>query len=99
MNDVKVPDNLKETYTMLTSAFPNGIDSDNYSPILSILYEEMSDRNIATVISLFTGKEYGKVLNDIYSVASGLNKVDKQAVINIKQYLLSFGYEKWLNSD
>ncbi len=47
-------------------AFPHGIQSDVYFPLLTILEPELSDRHLASVIAALTDKEYSQVLNDIY---------------------------------
>lgn len=65
-----IPAHLVSTYQLLQCAFPQGIEEQEYLPLLSILYEEMSDRSLAQVISEFIGKEYPAVLNDVYRVIS-----------------------------
>ncbi|HAC62390.1 MAG TPA: DUF3349 domain-containing protein [Cyanothece sp. UBA12306] len=86
---------LLSTYQLLKSAFPNGIDEQSYYPLLALLYEEMSDRNLAEVISQYTNQSYESVLNDIYRVAStdisSLEKISK-----LREYLLDYDYQKWL---
>lgn len=83
---------------MIKSAFPNSIDEENYYPLLSLLSEEMSYRNLAEVISFVTGLDYAKTLNDIYSVESS-KRPSFEAVNKVKQLLLPFGYSDWLEED
>jgi len=73
MQDVIAP-YLTSTYKMIECAFPDGIDSQSYFPLLALLYYEMSDfsevRNLARVVAECTGKNYAVVLNDLYRVKS-----------------------------
>lgn len=85
---------LLSTYQMIKCAFPNGIESSAYLVLLAILYDELSDRNLAEVIAYYTGKDYAVVLNDIYRVQS--TDVSGEAIAKIKSRLLSCGYENWL---
>lgn len=94
-----IPAHLVSTYQLLQCAFPQGIEEQEYLPLLSILYEEMSDRSLAQVIADFTEKDYPAVLNDVYRVGaaevfslSGVEKVRD----SVKQKLIRCDYEKWL---
>ena len=40
---------LQSTYKLIQNAFPKGIESPSYLPLLSLLSEEMSDRNLAII--------------------------------------------------
>lgn len=80
---------------MLECAFPNGIDEEDYLPLLAVLYDEMSDRTLARVIADFTGRDYFVVLNDVYRV--GVTEALPLEVANsIKPKLVSCGYQNWL---
>lgn len=88
-----IPTHLVSTYQLLQCAFPQGIEEKEYFPLLSVLYEQMSDRSLAQVIAEFTGREYAAVLNDVYQV--GMVE-SSYAVEEIKQKLIHCGYENWL---
>lgn len=94
----ELPDYLSSTYRLLKNAFPEGVDSENYFPLLATLYNEMSDRNLAQTVAYYTGKDYGQVLNDVYRVAS-TNIVKPEAIEKVKQRLRPFGYEDWLKEE
>lgn len=47
---------LTSTINMIEKSYPLGIPKEDYFPLLKILYDEMSDRNIIDVISLLTNK-------------------------------------------
>lgn len=90
-----IPTHLVSTYQLLQCAFPQGISEQFYLPLLSILYEEMSDRNLAQVIAEFTGREYHAVLNDVYRVASTLT-LSSELIGAVQQKLMGCNYEEWL---
>lgn len=86
---------LLSTYQMINCAFPDGIQSEAYLPLLALLYDEMSDRNLAEVVAHYTGKDYGVVLNDVYRVRS-TDVPNLEAIAKVRQRLLPCGYEEWL---
>ncbi|MGG6267657.1 hypothetical protein ACQ4M3_11635 [Leptolyngbya sp. AN03gr2] len=88
-----IPTHLVSTYQLLQCAFPQGIEEQEYLPLLSILYKQMSDRGLAQVIAELTGREYPIVLNDVYRVGMAEGSF---AVEEVKQKLIRCGYENWL---
>jgi len=95
---VKVPKHLESTYRMISLAYPNGIDESKYLALIAVLYEYMSDRNLAEVISIFTGKKLEVVLNDIYR-SQFTDRPHNNEVESVKQELMYFGFEKWTEED
>ena len=86
---------LLSTYKLIQCAFPNGIETQDYLPLLALLYDEMSDRNLAEIVVHYTGRHYAVVLNDVYRVVT--TDVPKAETIDkVKQRLLVCGYEEWL---
>jgi hypothetical protein len=95
-----IPSHLVSTYQLLQCAFPQGIEPQEYFPLLSILYEQMSDRTLAQVISELTGKEYSIVLNDIYRVGSSTLPTEVEtARPGVQQKLMHCNYETWLTEN
>ncbi len=90
-----IPFHLQSTYKLIQCAFPKGIDSEAYKPLLALLSEEMSDRNLAEVIAYYSGRDYSVVLNDVYRVQS-IDIPKPEAIANLKENLLSCGYQQWL---
>ncbi len=87
---------LKSTEELLTKAFPDGIEDELYLTVLTIIEPELSDRNLALVISNITEKKYPQVLNDIYKVKS--QPIKDIILLNIVQSLLhNAGFQDWLN--
>ncbi len=91
-----IPAHLVSTYQLLQCAFPQGIEDQEYLPLLSILYEQMSDRSLAQVIAEFTGREYHAVLNDVYRVGAVETLRVGEVVDSVNQKLMRCNYEKWL---
>lgn len=92
---IKIPPHLQSTYKLIQCAFPNGIEAEDYEPLLALLSEEISDRNLAAVISYYVDKEYSVVLNDVYRVQS-IDIPKTEAIDNLKKHLFSCGYQQWL---
>ncbi|QDM45804.1 DUF3349 domain-containing protein [Paenibacillus thiaminolyticus] len=72
-----IPKYLESTYMMLKSTFPNGIGDEEYFPLISLLYEYMSDRNLAKVISSITEKDITITINDIQKQCQQTSQVMK----------------------
>ncbi len=95
MTQKTVPAHLVSTYQLLQCAFPQGVEDREYLPLLSLLYEQMSDRSLAQAIADFTGREYHLVLNDVYRVGS-MSAFSAEVMDAINQKLIDCDYEKWL---
>ena len=95
---VSIAPYMLSTYKLIQCAFPNGVDSESYFPLLALLYIEMSHRCLAQVVSQYTGKDYYLVLNDVYAVGS-TNVPTPSAIAKVKQRLLACGYEEWLKEE
>ena len=92
---ITISPHLQSTYKLIQCAFPKGIEPQNYLPLLALLSEEMSDRNLAEVVAYYSGKEYSVVINDVYRVQS-IDLPTSEAIANLKKRLLICGYEQWL---
>ncbi len=87
-------DSLVSTLTMLSNAFPNGLEESMLLPVIRVLYEEMSDRNIAVVLAHLTGKDESILLNKVYTAAALSSK--SESVKKVQDILRDHGYEEWL---
>jgi len=92
------PTHLVSTYQLLQCAFPQGIDEQSYLPLLSILYQQMSDRNLAQVIAEFTEREYHTVLNDVYRIGAAAT-FSPETTDSVQQKLIGCNYEQWLSKE
>jgi hypothetical protein len=86
---------LLSTERMLRQAYPEGIPDAEYLALIRAMYDHLSDRNLALVLSVVSGRDSGEVLNDIYRAASiGPDSVSVRAVI---ARLQEHGYDAWLS--
>lgn len=93
-----IPAYLASTYQLLQCAFPYGIDEGEYLPLLTLLYEHMSDRSLAQVIADYARRDYYIVLNDVYRI--GNTKANSSDIVeSVKQKLINCDYEKWLTDE
>jgi hypothetical protein len=90
-----LPKHLRATYNLVQSAFPKGIPQEAYMPLLTLLGDELSDRNLAEVMACAFDVDYEHALNDIYRARS-TEVPSAEAVERLKQTLLPYGYDKWL---
>jgi hypothetical protein len=90
-----LPAPLKTSFELLARAFPDGIRDDEYLPVLTMLHPHMCDRNLAVVVSEFTGRNHWRVMNDVFGVggriADGASDVDE----SVRKKLIDAGYDDW----
>lgn len=93
-----IPKHLMSTYLMLSEAFCDGsLDNESYFAVLYYLYEYMSDRNLADIISKFTGKDWGIVINDVLKIRTV--KLDKDILQTVKKALDKAGFKEWCEEE
>ncbi len=97
MKENDVPLHLISTFNMLKKAFPKGIEYTTYFPVVYFLYDYMSDRNLADMMSYFVDREYSQILTDIHSINRvSINEANKKEVYN---KLKLAGYEQWIKEE
>lgn len=79
-------------------SFPDGIPGRLYTPVLTLIASNMSQRAAARVFSVITGKDYHEVLNDVFGVLSPGSQVDRHAEEECIALLAPHGYEEWVRS-
>jgi hypothetical protein len=85
---------LRSTEGMLRQAYPEGIPDGEYLALVRAVYDHLSDRNLALVLSSVSGRQYEAVLNDIYQ-AAGIDP-DAASVKAVVIKLQKHGYDAWL---
>lgn len=85
---------LSSTYQMLKKTYPNFDVGSDYFMVIKLLYEEMSDRNLALIIDIFSTKESYEIINDIYK-AYDMNIDCSDVKIKLKKN----GYDDWLTEE
>lgn len=92
---MNMPDALPPTLSgaahMLRSAYPGGMPDAAYVPVLALLYEHFSDRNLVELMAAVTGKDAAVVLNDIYACAS--SKPEASAIAAARRRLERHGLQ------
>ena len=63
-----MPDYAALTDALLRRAFPGGLSDPDYLGVLRVLGPHMSQRNLAEVVSDFTGRDPSTVINDVLGV-------------------------------
>jgi hypothetical protein len=93
---LKKNEHLRPVFEMLKCAYPNGLDDEEYFPLLGALGEIMNHRGMAIVVSTFAEKDYAYVYNDV--LASQSSDIPSAAsVMSVKGRLIPCGYEKFLD--
>jgi hypothetical protein len=91
----EIDSHLESSLRLLVESFPDGIDQSDYFPLLDLLYEEFSDRNLAKLIAHFQGAHYTEILNDI-AKSQTTEKPTKESVDDLRARMRKHGYDRWL---
>ncbi len=84
---------LKSTEKMLKKTFETGISEEEYYVLLFLLYDYMSDENLAIVMENLTKKSKWVIENDI---AVSINKdFSPEIIISIEDRLNANGFKEW----
>ena len=103
MNSV-IPEHLKSTYELIVATFPEEVSVEEYLPLLYLLYADMSERNVAEIVSKVANviklpqKDYYVILNDLWFIRSEKDNYATEIEM-VKQKLLNNGYAEWLEMD
>lgn len=92
-----IPAHLLTTVSLLNRAFPSGIAEGDYFSILKILYEHMSDRNLADGMSLATGKDTNLVYNDVLRISA--KESGTQGIQMVIDSLMRAGLQAWIDEE
>lgn len=65
-----LPGHLRSTKQLLTAAFGDQVPKDMVLPVLRVLYDHMSDRNVAAVMADINGGTSAFWLNEVYKAAT-----------------------------
>ena len=88
-----VPEHLKSTVALVERAFPEGVQDQDYFPLLSILSEHLCEENLSVLASNWRQVE-GSLLNDVF-----IAKSSKFDVETVYQKLDRAGLSKWLSEE
>ena len=91
----QAPEGLESTIDMINRAYPRGIPSDDYLPLIAILAEEMSEKGIGSAMA-FIGYDRFVVCNDVAKVQSFATP-KMSDVQRVRNRLEPAGYQDWLS--
>jgi hypothetical protein len=89
-----LPEGLESTAAFLLRAYPTGLPDDDCICLISLLFQHMSHRNMATVLAYLFGRNYNGVLNDIGNAVS-VEHQDADSIARVRNKLNAAGYEAW----
>lgn len=92
------PKYFVDTLRLLKTAFPDGLSDEEYLPVVAMLYPFMSNRNLADVMSAFTGLDWGVAMNDMWK-AQDVHSFAPEVVARLRERLLVAGFEAWSRED
>ena len=84
------PEHLRPELAALRRAYPDGVPPGEYLPLLVVLQQDMSARNLALVVGELTGKDPVVVENDAAAAAS-LERVDAAEIDRMKRHIGASG--------
>ena len=90
----EIPQSLHSTIRLIERSYPEGLSEEVLLPVLCVLYDELSDRNLALVASQVACLEASMALNKVYEAAAlDVHDAHVQAAA---ERLKKHGYEAWL---
>ncbi len=90
-----LPESLISTARLIGRTFGTSIPSEDYSALITLLYEHLSDRNLATVIAQFVKKDQIVVWNDIGRIMS-MDKPTAADLDRVRTKLDRAGFSDWV---
>ena len=95
MQSKYVPEHLKSTVDMIQTAFPNGVNREQYFSLLYPLYDYMCDENLAIVTSYIIEENTATITNDIWGIYQ--RTIDSDCLSATKDSLLKSEFALWVN--
>lgn len=84
-------EHLRPLFAILTAAFPSGVSGVDYRALIRVLADDMSERNLADVVSALTGIDRHVVANDAADIAAH-RPPEPADVDRIRRILISAGW-------
>ena len=88
---MSVGDELLASLAVLRAAYPTGLPDGDYLPLLAVLHDGYSERQLAALVAEFTGRERVVVDND-HARAVSSHRPDGQQVASVRARLEEAGY-------
>jgi hypothetical protein len=84
-----VPKYLESELAVLRRAYPGGVPPGDYLPLLAVLQEELSARNVALVVGELTGRE--PLIVENAAAAMSVQLVDAAEIQRVKRFVGTSG--------
>ena len=78
---------------MVFQAFPTGVNEECYWALIYLLYDYMTDENLALVLSNVVDKPIEVIANDIYKINNLI--LNENTIQEVKFKLNIHGFEEW----
>ena len=85
-----VPEHLRPVLATLRRAYPDGVPPGEYLPLLAVLQEDMSARNLALVVGELTGKD-PIVVESGAAASVSVPRVDAAEIDRVKHHIVASG--------
>jgi len=89
---MQLPGYLMPVLAMLRRAFPEGVPDGDYLPLLVVLREGLSERNLAVVVAELMDDEIVVVDNDAAAAVS-VRRPPATEVVRLRDRLIAVGWE------
>lgn len=86
-------DPLSSTAELVARAFPAGVPAELVLPVVRVLHDHLSDRQLASVLATLTGADPGVALNEVYRAAR--LKPGDLGVVRATSALEAAGFKAW----
>ncbi|MEU0936063.1 DUF3349 domain-containing protein [Embleya sp. NPDC005971] len=86
----RVPRHLERTLSILESAYPRGMPDEDYLPVMRVLAEGMSIRNLGDVMFAFT--TFTEAHHDAYGIGGDQESTDPD-VRRVRELLVGCGWD------
>jgi hypothetical protein len=87
-------DYIAMSIDMLQRAFPERPTDREYLALMRIMGPHMSQRNLAEVLVIFTGRDDARVANDVLGIDGMV--LDEREVERVQRLLDGAGFDVWL---
>ena len=82
-----VPEHLRPWLATLRRAYPDGVPPGEYLPLLAVLQQDMSARNLALVVGELTGKD--PIVVENAAAAVSIQRVDTAEIDRVKHHIVA----------
>jgi hypothetical protein len=86
-----VPEHLRPVLVTLRRAYPDGVPPGEYLPLLALLRQDMSAKNLTLVVRELTGKD-PIVVENATAASASIPRVDAAEIDRVKHHIVASGW-------